>query len=211
MGDLTVDTRTQVIFVDRASGHVSLVGAGPVGPAGATGPSGSSGGAGSIGATGATGPIGATGPSGSLPLVGCRAYRSSNSSNLATSTTTPVEFNAEFFDTSGFHNNTTLPSQFVIPSNGYYEVDASCRISLDPANKSSQLTLYKNNVRILVGTVAWAVNSISESWPTLHSGPMLFAAGDIIELRAFQSGIPAPVQGDSTGESTWFAIRKVDS
>lgn len=65
-----------------------------------------------------------TGPftAGAGSFVGAKAYRATSAQTITTATWTPVQFNAEDFDTNTYHDNSTNPSRFTVPSGkgGYY-------------------------------------------------------------------------------------------
>jgi hypothetical protein len=60
-------------------------------------------------------------PAGGATYSGCSAYRSS-SQVLSGGAYTAIDWNAEHWDTNGYHDNGTNPSRFTVPSGkaGYY-------------------------------------------------------------------------------------------
>ena len=55
-------------------------------------------------------------------FTGCTAYRTTSNFSLAQGVATPIEWNGEAFDTDTFHDNSTNPSYFTVPSTGKYRV-----------------------------------------------------------------------------------------
>jgi hypothetical protein len=59
-----------------------------------------------------------------LPFSGARVRKTSDQT-ISASTTTDITFDAERFDTDGYHEGTTHPERLTIPTSGYYYIGAN--------------------------------------------------------------------------------------
>ncbi len=117
-------------------------------------------------------------------FVGVSAYKSTNQS-VNNVTDTAITWNAEDFDTDGFHDNSTNNTRFTIPSGkgGYYLLN--CLIAGEVATINRFLAAIKKNGTTSV--LQFEVSSTSsESGPT-GSGIVNLSAGDYIEVIVYHN------------------------
>lgn len=129
-----------------------------------------------------TGPLG-TG-SGSPTFVGARGKRSSASS-ISDSTWTALGFNAEDFDTDAFHDNSTNPSRFTIPSGkaGKYLVVAQ-ELWASNGTGNRLRAIAKNGSRIVhTAGDGLTINGLSYGISDIVD----CAVSDYLELHVYQS------------------------
>jgi hypothetical protein len=125
-------------------------------------------------------------PSSSTPaFVGCSVYKITTNQSIANDTDVIATFNAEEFDTDGYHDNSSNNSRITIPSGkgGKYLVVAG----IAWAGNSSGLRnaeLYKNG-SLLVGNSQFAPSPAFSSRFTFSSIVSLSAA-DYIEIKVLQ-------------------------
>ncbi len=131
--------------------------------------------------TAATGLAWATASAG---FVGCRAY-ASTSQNFTNGTETAVALNAESYDTSGFHDNSTNNSRITIPAGkaGYYTLMGNNTYG---GNSSGQRDFYivKNGSTVLSNTVTNGQGSNIESM--MVTDVQYLTVGDYVQLYAYQ-------------------------
>jgi len=120
-----------------------------------------------------------------LPDVSCRVYNDA-SQNIANGTPTKLAFNAEYFDTDSFHDNTTNNSRLTIPEDGKY----LCGVSFTIAGTSGHV-----NVGILLNNTA---NIALAALGNISGASIAPAVSTIADLDA-DDYIEANVYQDSGG------------
>lgn len=142
-------------------------------------------------------------------FVGVSAYLSTTNQTIADDTETPVEFNAENYDSHGFHDNFTDNTKFTIPSGkaGYY----CCHAQLDWNPDATG----GRTVRLVVnGTDQWAslqekANSGIATYSVVRRTIYLDAA-DFVEVMAEQnSGGPLDLTAGTAPGATHFEMYRV--
>lgn len=116
--------------------------------------------------------------------LGCSLWKSANqtANNV---TQTPVSFNNEDFDTSGFHDNVTNNDRVTIPTglSGKYLVTTKIDFS---ANATGQRVLYHFINGILVNLALSPVNSSVNGSSFELSGVYNLSAGNFIQMQVYQ-------------------------
>lgn len=117
--------------------------------------------------------------------IGANAYLTATSKTITSNTWTYMPFTAELYDTDSFHDNTTNPSRFTIPTGKGGKYLLAFAASFDgAASDYFYLNFFKNGgTNIQSGQNAygqhknWGANNWSQSISTVCS----FTAGDYIE------------------------------
>ena len=116
--------------------------------------------------------------------IGCSLWKSANqtANNV---TQTPVSFNNEDFDTSGFHDNVTNNDRVTIPTglSGKYLVTSKIDFA---ANATGQRVLYHFINGVLVNLAVQPVNSTANGSSFELSGVYNLSAGNYINLQVYQ-------------------------
>lgn len=126
-------------------------------------------------------------PASGTTFAGCAVYSTSDQS-LSNNTNTVISFQAETYDTDGYHSTSSNTSRITIPSGkgGYYLVFASLSFV---ANSSGirETTIIKNgNTASIIYSVADVVSSGTYA-SCATSKVISLAAGDYIEVQARQT------------------------
>jgi len=127
----------------------------------------------------------ATPTAASPTFVGCSIYNSATFT-LANNTMTRITMNSEFFDTNGFHDNTTNNARVTIPVGygGYYLVSTAGKWETS-ATGYRAVELYKNNTS-LIAMIQIPGNSTINAYDRA-SIIINVAVGDYLELFAYQN------------------------
>ena len=139
-----------------------------------------------IGSTGQVLTVAAGVPSWATPAGGGFVGVSVNGSdqNIANGTRTTLNWNAEVFDTNGFHDNATNNSRLTVPSGkaGYYEIIANISFNLNSTGERN-FGIMKN------GTTVQYFNWSPGTQYNSMSGSIILnlAETDYIQLNALQS------------------------
>lgn len=100
-----------------------------------------------------------------------------------------LAWNAEVYDTDGFHDNVTNNSRLTVPAayDGRYAViKVSVRLSLVGASSTGSLQVLKNGAAFTHGGVNSVFSSGSGTvWVEVESQPILLATGDYFEIQGF--------------------------
>jgi hypothetical protein len=138
---------------------------------------------------------------------GCRAYLTTADQSIPSATSTEIAFNAEDFDSDGFHDNATNNTRLTVPTGmgGYYHI--SGQVYWDNADVDGVRLVY-----VLVNGSASAKAQASDDAPSTDfiqhfSCTLKLEAGDYVEIRVYQnSGSALDVQKgiDSTSVSIDF-------
>lgn len=123
---------------------------------------------------------GATAPEWATPssaFVGCKVYKSTSQTVSAISTYTALTWDAESFDTNGFHDNSTNNSRITIPTgkSGKYLFNFTAAVS---TSQVKRIGWYKNGSRIEIGITT----SPNYTGGTTLSLTENLTAGDYIEV-----------------------------
>lgn len=124
--------------------------------------------------------------------------------SLSAGATVTVTWDAEEYDTDGFHDNSTNNSRLTAPSTGRYRVTAN----LTGSSVSGQmvLTMLKNGSSAR-GLAARDCDTLNEENLNAASSVLELTAGDYIEVQAFSTNASNVVAGDSS----WFAMESIPS
>jgi hypothetical protein len=121
------------------------------------------------------------------PFGGCAVFRTAATAGIVTATITPIIFDSEEFDDSGYHDNAVNPTRLTIPATGVYSVTGSAQWD---ANTTNQRGLWVQ----LNGTDTPTNRKGGQYRGGLAGGDMQdvalilsLTAGDFIELMAFQT------------------------
>ena len=126
-------------------------------------------------------------PAGGATLTGCSLYRTSDPS-IADSTWTTVTYNAENYDTDGFHSTSTNTERITIPTGkgGKYQIFCNI-IWADSVVGRRQMRLMKNGSELLR---VYGPKVDGTTTYTLYTVESL-AATDYIEIQVNQSSAGA--------------------
>lgn len=124
--------------------------------------------------------------------------------SLLTLTTTTITFDAEEYDTSGFHDNVTNNSRLTVPA-GVTKVRLSARLSRTSQTGQVVLSMLKNGSGAAVGLAQIDTDTAGTDHVTAQSAVLSVTAGDYFELQGYVEGA-----SDITTES-WFAIEVVET
>ena len=129
--------------------------------------------------TASTGLAWTTPSAGGSSYVGCSAYRSS-SQTLTGGAYTAIQWNAEYWDTNTFHDNSTNPSRFTVPSGkaGYYSYKFNLGIGSITGDNYFHIRVN--------GTTKWNFSWDTNSPTGLQGNATLnLAVGDYVELFVY--------------------------
>lgn len=131
-------------------------------------------------------PTWATASSGST-FAGCQLYKTSSQS-VSDNTNTTISFEAEFFDSDNYHDNTTNNSRITIPSGkaGKYFVFAS--LGMDANTTGRRLVyIFKNGATYSNGIENALAPISSNNGSTLTMGIVDLAVGDYVTAVFYQN------------------------
>lgn len=122
----------------------------------------------------------------SANFVGCSVYQTAGATSIANATVTALAFDAEAFDTNGFHDNTTNNSRITIPAGlgGYYLVTTNTRFNTSAVGTRTA-KIYKNGSDI--GDQADFAGSAASFVIGSGSCILNLAAGDYIQHVVYQN------------------------
>lgn len=138
---------------------------------------------------------------GMLPRAGAKAYLTADQS-IPASTTTPLAFNAEEFDSNGFHDNVTANTRFTIPAGlgGKYLLVGV--LSFAASGSGLRFWNVRKNGNTVIHDQGAAPVSASDITRVSFSTIVQLVAGDYVELQAYQTAVGAlPVLANS-----YFAV-----
>ena len=123
---------------------------------------------------------------GGATFVGCKVYKITTNQSVADSTSTVITFNAEEFDTDGFHDNATNNSRITIPTGkgGKYLLIGASQISASTAGTRG-MTIFKNGATVLLDNHQHAPTP-SISYRGVLTGVVNLVATDYVELQVTQ-------------------------
>jgi len=120
-------------------------------------------------------------PAGGASYSGCSAYRSS-AQTLTANAYTAIQWNAEYWDTSTYHDNSTNPSRFTVPSGkaGYYSYKFNLGIGSITGDNYFHIRVN--------GTTKWNFSWDTNSPTNLQGNATLsLAVGDYVELFVYNT------------------------
>lgn len=119
-------------------------------------------------------------------FIGCRATKTGSNQSISNNTYTLVTFNAETYDTDGFHSTSTNTERMTIPAGlaGYYEVTASVGFDTNTTGRRL-LQIRKNGTAIALTEVSSAT---STNYPAFNASIVVnLAVGDYVDFEAYQT------------------------
>lgn len=126
---------------------------------------------------------------GSTALVGAKAFRSAVYS-VPNAVPTVIPWDAEEFDTHGFHDNVTNPSRFTVPAGqaGYYHAGVMWGTTVDlGADKRVVAYLLKNGVETRAARQEHQTGAAASGFAAIAITTLVsLAVGDYVEGRTFQ-------------------------
>jgi hypothetical protein len=141
-------------------------------------------------------------PSSTPSFVGCSLYKSSNQA-AANGTSTAVTFEAELFDTNGFHDNSTNNTRITIPSGYAGKYIITGVIQWASSSSGNRVNDFKLNGSTFLGYSYMDANGYQSCAVTMIQD---LAVGDYIEMIGYQnSGGSLGMGGGGRGES-YFAV-----
>jgi len=120
-------------------------------------------------------------PAGGSTYSGVSAYRSS-SQTLTANAYTAIQWNAEYWDTNTYHDNSTNPSRFTVPSGkaGYY----SLRFNVGIGSISGDVYFHVRVNNTTKWNFSWDMNSPTN---VMGSATINMAVGDYVELFIYST------------------------
>ena len=129
-------------------------------------------------------------PAGGATYSGCSAYRST-SQTLTAGAYTAIQWNAEYWDTNTYHDNSTNPSRFTVPSGkaGYYSYKFNLGIGAITGDNYFHIRVN--------GTTKWNFSWRTNSPTNLQGNATLnLAVGDYVELFVYNVSTIATAYND---------------
>ena len=123
----------------------------------------------------------------STSFVGCSVKRTANKT-ISTATWTKIDFDAENFDTNGFHDNATNNTRLTIPSGqgGYYLITWNAIFASN--NTGYRATGITKNNAAVPGSSSNAIGGIAVGYtPVGQQFVLNLAAADYIEMQVEQT------------------------
>lgn len=119
--------------------------------------------------------------------------------SIANGTETVLAFNAEDFDTGGWHDNATNNSRITVDFTGYVRVIGQWGIQANTTNHTHRATIYKNgSATSFISTIVHASGASVERIIQV-SGLIAVVPGDYIELSAWHNyGSSRTAQANTT-------------
>ena len=125
---------------------------------------------------------------GGSSFVGCR-LTASGAQSITSGTLPALTFDGETFDTSGFHDNATNNTRITIPGGmgGYYEAGGRVEFANNTSGARIVGVTKNGSTSYFPGQMQGGVPGSGASliW-TVTTGPLSLAAGDYLELNAYQ-------------------------
>ena len=133
-------------------------------------------------------------------LVGCRITKTGSNQTISNNTATNLTFNAETYDTNGFHSTTVNPQTIIIPAGlaGYYHITG--QVGWDTNATGRRIVTIKINSS--TGIAIGEVGPTSGVYPAFGASTTYYLnAADTVEMEVFQTSggnLDALVQADRT-------------
>ena len=120
-------------------------------------------------------------------FVGCSVYKDTTDQTLSNDTDTVITFNAEEFDTDGFHDNSTNNSRITIPNGkgGKYLIIATLAFSANATGVRAGYFKKNGSTNIILGYQYQTTSSFT--FRASVSGIVDLTAGDYIEHLGVQT------------------------
>lgn len=115
---------------------------------------------------------------------GARVTKAADQTAADYTTATVIAWDAEVFDTDGYHDNVTNNSRLTVPSAGYYEVTAIIRVDSFGADLWSSIQLNHKNSAGATQAPMFMAMEIGQGIGKmcLTTGPILCATGDFFDV-----------------------------
>jgi hypothetical protein len=123
---------------------------------------------------------------GSNNFIGCRATKTGSNQTISNNTYTLVTFNAETYDTDGFHSTSVNTERMTIPAGlaGYYQVTANVGFNTNTTGRRL-LQIKKNGSAIAVGE---ASSATTDNYPAFNTSIIVnLTVGDYVDLEVYQT------------------------
>ena len=126
-------------------------------------------------------------PASGATFVGCSVYKDTSDQTLSNDTDTVITFNAEEFDTDGFHDNSTNNSRITIPSGkgGKYLIIATLAFAANATGVRAAYFKKNGSTNIILGYQYQTTSSFT--FRASVSGICDLTAGDYIEHLGVQT------------------------
>jgi len=145
-------------------------------------------------------------PSSSPTFVGCQVYKTGAAQTLTNGTSTSITFDAENFDTDGFHSTSSNTERLTIPTGkaGYYLFYASVMYNGNSAGQRT-ITLLKNNAGI-TGAAQNRTSPVNGGYATTTALAVVnLAVADYVSITAYQnSGGDLDIMNDGNTISLYY-------
>lgn len=143
-------------------------------------------------------------------FVGVSAYKVSTSQTVSANTFTTVTFDGEFFDSDGFHDNSTNNSRFTVPSGKAGKYIILARTIWNEYNRAKVASYIRKNGST---TIAYSVDQCPTDYWETHQIVCIvdLSVGDYVELAVEQNGGGnRSIHGDNNATAaTMFQMAKV--
>ena len=144
-------------------------------------------------------------PAGGASFVGVSVYRGSAKS-IANNTETSIDFDNEYFDTDGFHDNVTNNTRLTVPSGkgGYYLITATLPYASN-ASGERQIILNLNGADNFYFITTPGAQATTNPVSIIKN----LTVGDYVELQAYQSSggaLNCPVAGSGYNHFSMYLL-----
>jgi hypothetical protein len=143
----------------------------------------------------------------SSAFSGASVYKTSGTQNINNGTWTIITFNAEYFDTDSYHNNSTNTGRLTIPATGYYRVDGQVAWSQSSAGIRHH-RLRKNDTDDIVYRVAGCDTKSDQEFSYELSYLAYLTSGDYLTFECYQDSGGTLTVSDNPNRTN-FTIEKV--
>jgi len=120
-----------------------------------------------------------------------------------------LAFDAETYDTNGFHDNTTNNSRFTIPA-GVSKIRIKARLYLDQLSGPAYLQLFKNGSADFDGSCVDLRANNTECTVAIDSPVIDVIAGDYFEIKLSTPSDNTVMVYSQTNLKSWFSIEAVE-
>jgi len=138
-------------------------------------------------------------PASGSTIIGCACYRSSTQTSITHSSWVALQWNAEVWDSDGFHDNSSNPSRLTIPAGkgGYYYLSAIISIE-GCTNNRFGITACVNGTNITTSGQTAARNSVMINADQSFSCVLNLSAADYVELKVYCEGANGTLRYDTS-------------
>jgi len=119
-------------------------------------------------------------------FIGCRVTKTGSNQTISNNTATNLTFNAETYDTNGFHSTTVNPQTIIIPAGlaGYYRITG--QVGWDTNATGRRIVTIKINSSTGIGI--GEIGPTSGVYPAFGSSTTYYLnAADTVEMEVFQT------------------------